>query len=240
MKLQHYYELVAERVHKIRTDKKLSVTQLAHKLRVTPNHIEQLENANGAYQNGYFLERIAKVLEVPLDYIQPVIEVLDVPKEKIIVLDKPKEKVVVNMANEKSWVLLGGVNENLWWGRMTKQTQGLPCSVEFNYDWTLYREETKGDVVGWLHTHPGMLAYPSSRDHRTMKAWVTCFGKPLVACIHGVDGLRAWWYMDDESDPIEQQVKKLSHFIFGVTNGNDRHSLQTGSDNRVSESNPAE
>jgi transcriptional regulator with XRE-family HTH domain len=216
MKPQEYFELVAGRVHKARINKQLSVTQLAHRLGVTPNHIEQLENANGAYQNGYFLERIAEALEVPLDDIQPIIKVLDKPKEKIIILDKPKEKIEVIMANEKSWVLLGGVNENLWWGRMTKQTQGLPCSVEFNYDWTLYREETKGDCRGWLHTHPSFSANPSERDHRTMKAWVTCFGKPLVACIHGVDGLRAWWYLNDEDMPVEKPVKKLGHFIFGL------------------------
>lgn len=122
--------------------------------------------------------------------------------------------------NEKCWILLGGVQESLWWGRMVKQTEGQPCSVDFNYNWVLNREEFYGDIVGFCHTHPSFLAHPSSRDDRTMKAWVTSFGRPLVCCIHGVDGLKAWWYMDDENDPLlARSVKKLSRFIVGVTNG---------------------
>jgi proteasome lid subunit RPN8/RPN11 len=120
------------------------------------------------------------------------------------------------MTNEKCWVLLGGVNEGLWWGKMSHQTQGSPCSVDFNYDWTIHREETKGDVVGFLHTHPNFSAHPSCRDDRTMKTWVLSFGKPMVCCIAGIDGLKAWWYYDDESDPVEQPVKKIGHLIFGT------------------------
>jgi hypothetical protein len=32
-----------------------------------------------------------------------------------------------------------------------------------------------------------------------------------------VDGLRAWWYTDDESPPEEYQVKRLDKLLFGVT-----------------------
>lgn len=123
------------------------------------------------------------------------------------------------MQIEHCWVLLGGVKENLWYGRRVKMTRGAPCSVDFNADYVIKREETKNDVIGWLHTHPGMIASPSSRDHRTMKAWVTALGHPLVCVIYGIDGLRAYWYMDDESDPIESAVcVKLANLIVGVTN----------------------
>jgi proteasome lid subunit RPN8/RPN11 len=121
---------------------------------------------------------------------------------------------------EHCWVLLGKVKENLFYGRQARMTRGAPCSVDFNASFVIEREETKGDVIGWLHTHPGMIASPSSRDHRTMKAWSCCLGKPLVCVIAGVDGLRAYWYMDDESDPIESAAcVKLGHYIVGVTNG---------------------
>jgi proteasome lid subunit RPN8/RPN11 len=123
------------------------------------------------------------------------------------------------MKREHCWVLLGSVRENLWFGRRAKMTRGAPCSVDFNADYVINREETKGDVIGWLHTHPGMIASPSNRDHRTMKAWVLALGHPLVCAIAGVDGLRAYWYMDDESEPIESAVcVKLANFIVGVTN----------------------
>jgi proteasome lid subunit RPN8/RPN11 len=45
------------------------------------------------------------------------------------------------------------------------------------------REEKHGDVVGFLHTHPDGPAAPSKRDLRTMRAWWSAFGKPLLYLI---------------------------------------------------------
>ena len=124
------------------------------------------------------------------------------------------------MAREQCWILLGGVNELLWWGRMRRETIGDPASVSFNPHYILQREEKRGDVIGMFHTHPSFYASPSDRDHRTMRQWVSCLGKPLVCVIDGIDGLRAYWYMDDESDPIEASaVKELDNHIVGVTTG---------------------
>lgn len=119
--------------------------------------------------------------------------------------------------NEHCWVLIGHTEGDLWYGRMHKMTSGAPCSVAFDADWVMKREEEHGDIVGFLHTHPGMAAFHSSRDDRTMWAWVCSFGKPLACLINGVDGLRAWWYIDDESPPEEYQVKRLDKLMFGVT-----------------------
>lgn len=118
---------------------------------------------------------------------------------------------------EHCWVLLGHREGDLWWGHMHQMTVGAPCSVAFDPDYVLRREEEKGDVVGFYHTHPGFSAYPSSRDDATMHQWVCSFGKPLVCLIRGVDGLRAWWYVDDESPAEEFQVKRTGTFLFGVT-----------------------
>src|ERR1019366_3872906 len=94
--------------------------------------------------------------------------------------------------NEHCWFLLGRAEGDLWYGRMHKMTSGAPCSVAFDADWVLKREEEHGDVVGFIHSHPGMPAVHSSRDDSTMRQWVTCFGRPLACLIMGIDGLRAW------------------------------------------------
>ena len=42
--------------------------------------------------------------------------------------------------------------------------------MRFDGAWVLDREETHGDVVGFLHTHPDGPATPSQRDVRTIRA----------------------------------------------------------------------
>jgi len=123
------------------------------------------------------------------------------------------------MRNEECWILIGKVGEFFWYGRRCFMTTGEPATVEFDFDYVLEREEKKGDVIGFLHTHPNMPASPSKTDDDTMRAWVNCFGKPLVCGIYGIDGLRGHFYIDDESDPIEcEQMKRLpSRFIVGNT-----------------------
>ena len=63
----------------------------------------------------------------------------------------------------------------------------------------LEREESKHDILGFLHTHPNSVASPSRRDHDTMQAWVSALGKPLLCVIEGQDGLAAYCYEDDQS-----------------------------------------
>ena len=118
---------------------------------------------------------------------------------------------------ENMWVLLGEKHGDLWHGRMVHMSAGSPAQVAFNADKVIKREETHGDVVGFLHTHPSFSSHYSSRDDRTMKSWCLCFGKPLVCCIKGVDGLTAWWYLDDETPPEDYQVKRVNKLLFGVT-----------------------
>jgi proteasome lid subunit RPN8/RPN11 len=121
------------------------------------------------------------------------------------------------MMNEQCWVLVGGMRDDLWWGKRIKPTEGAPASVAFNPDYVTQRDEKYKDVVGFIHTHPSFTAHYSSRDDRTMKAWVCSLGKPLVCCIIGIDGLRAWWYLNDEDPPVEYQAKSLRGLVFGLT-----------------------
>ena len=71
--------------------------------------------------------------------------------------------------------------------------------MEFDGPRALAREERRGDVIGFLHTHPMMSARPSKRDVETMRAWVSAFGKPLLCVIRGADALAAFRFDDDES-----------------------------------------
>ena len=118
---------------------------------------------------------------------------------------------------EHMWVLFGEVDGDLWHARMIPMASGGPAQVSFDANEVIKREEEVGDVVGFLHTHPSFSSHYSSRDDRTMKAWCLCFGKPLVCCIKGVDGWSAWWYMDDETEPENYQVKRVKKILFGVT-----------------------
>jgi proteasome lid subunit RPN8/RPN11 len=70
----------------------------------------------------------------------------------------------------------------------------------------LAREERHGDVIGFLHTHPGMAAVPSERDVRTMHAWCSAFGKPLLCLIKGADGLRGWRFGYEGRKPCELEL----------------------------------
>jgi proteasome lid subunit RPN8/RPN11 len=121
------------------------------------------------------------------------------------------------MMNENCWVLVGGWHEDLWWGKRVKPTEGTPVSVNFSADYVVQRDTKHHDIIGFIHTHPSFPAHYSSRDDRTMKAWCLSLGKPLVCCIQGTDGLRAWWYLNDEDPPVEYQAKSLRGLLFGVT-----------------------
>jgi len=79
---------------------------------------------------------------------------------------------------------------------------GEPASVVFDSDWVLQREESQGDVIGFYHTHPSGLPTPSERDHRTMRAWVGSFGKPLLCLIEADGSIQAYEYHDDQSDGV--------------------------------------
>jgi proteasome lid subunit RPN8/RPN11 len=68
----------------------------------------------------------------------------------------------------------------------------------------LTREEEQGDVVGFWHTHPaGSGTTPSRRDIRTMQAWCSALGKPLLCLIseEGRENEAAVYLFDnDESE----------------------------------------
>lgn len=102
--------------------------------------------------------------------------------------------------NEESAVLVGQRTDAGWSGSLTQAQEGGPASTAFDWAWVLAREEREGDVIGFYHTHPGGTATPSQRDIRTMRAWVTCLGKPLLCLIEGGSELAAYLFETDEDD----------------------------------------
>ncbi len=111
--------------------------------------------------------------------------------------------------NERCWVLVGRRQGPFWSARRTRPTRGSVSSVEFNAAATLAREESRGDVVGFYHTHPAGPPTPSERDRRTMRAWAACFGKPLLCLIESEGQLAAYQFDDDSSPGIQLRACEL-------------------------------
>lgn len=120
--------------------------------------------------------------------------------------------------NEHCWVLVGHRRGRVWYARRLGRVEGAPTRVEFDAAAVLQREERRGDVVGFLHTHPAGLAKPSQRDLHTMRAWAACFGKPMLCLIDGTDGLAGYCFDDDESDgrPLELVETFKRGVVIGV------------------------
>jgi proteasome lid subunit RPN8/RPN11 len=119
---------------------------------------------------------------------------------------------------EQCWTLVGQRRGRVWYARRVRRQAGEPASVRFDGPWVLQREERRRDVVGFLHTHPGMPARPSRRDVRTMRAWCLAFGKPLLCVIAGAEGVRGYRF-EDEAEPDGVELETVTLFPRGVVIG---------------------
>ena len=118
---------------------------------------------------------------------------------------------------EECWTLVGQRRGRIWYGRRCQAQRGERACVSFDGLWVLEREERRQDVIGFFHTHPGMPARPSRRDVRTMRAWCSAFGKPLLCVIAGAEGVRGYRFPDDRSGGVE--LDALALFPRGVVIG---------------------
>jgi hypothetical protein len=119
------------------------------------------------------------------------------------------------MENEIYLGLTGGYFGRYWWGLGQWRNEGTPANVDFDYQLVLDRDEEHGDIIGFFHTHPMTQANPSMTDYTTMGGWTVCFGKPLVCVIKGTDGLRANWFIDDETEHIKGFVRRFGNIFVG-------------------------
>lgn len=93
---------------------------------------------------------------------------------------------------ETGWVLVGILDDAGCVARRVRRTAGSATCVRLDGAWILAREERRGDVVGFWHTHPPGVPVESATDSRTMAAFCLAFGKPLVSVVES-DGLRVGW-----------------------------------------------
>lgn len=133
------------------------------------------------------------------------------PKAKKVGRRTPRFRV------ELCWILVGERRGRVWLCRRLRPVRGEAARVCFDAAWVLNREERQGDVLGFFHTHPGMRSTPSARDVRTMRAWASAFGKPLLCLIEGKDGLRGWLFRDHAADGRELDI--IQSFTRGVLIG---------------------
>jgi hypothetical protein len=110
-------------------------------------------------------------------------------------------------------VLLGEYANGIWCTSMVWRTRGTEVSVNFDGKRVLAREESKGDVVGFYHTHPEGFLEPSGRDDRTMDAWCFCFGKPILCVIETRRGPNGWIY---EYGVAPKKVSRVQRFGGGI------------------------
>jgi len=126
-----------------------------------------------------------------------------------------KKRREESVTNEVYLGLIGGTCGRYWWGVGHWASEGSPCGVEFDPVKVMDRDEQYGDIVGFYHTHPHMTANPSSIDYMTMGAWTVCFGKPLVCLIKGSNGLKAHWFIDDETEHVTGWVRRFGNIFIG-------------------------
>ena len=107
-------------------------------------------------------------------------------------------EVVQACAVEHCWTLIGRRKGRIWFARRIRHCAGSPTTVEFDAASALQREEVRGDVIGFMHTHPHSAPIPSVRDIHTMQAWCTALGKPLLCVIAGIGGIAAHRFDDGD------------------------------------------
>src|SRR5687768_6881471 len=116
------------------------------------------------------------------------------------------------VTDEQCWTLVGRRRGPVWLARRVAPTSGDPISVAFDGAAALAREERRRDVVGFLHTHPAGPLRPSRRDVRTMRAWCSALGKPLICLIARADShgpVTGFCFDDDDSEGVPLSVVAL-------------------------------
>ena len=121
------------------------------------------------------------------------------------------EEKVLDEKIEHCWLLLGVIDSGVWCAKAEYMGSGEAASVAFDAYFAL---GLQNQIIGFLHTHPSFPAIPSFVDDGTMKAWSICLGRPLLCAIRGTDGLRGYWY-DDEEMPIESSIAEFEEKYFG-------------------------
>ena len=123
--------------------------------------------------------------------------------------------------DEVSYILVGIQLNPFCFARLVRKEKGTPGSVEFNWEWVLEREEKKGDVLGFYHTHSHGMEI-SGRDVKTMMTWVSCFAKTLLCIIEdSSSGKNKAYVFPLQANMIAfypyRKVRRISRLVLGVS-----------------------
>ena len=130
---------------------------------------------------------------------------------------------------ERAWTLVGATGDaGTCRVCRARPRVGSPATVTADGAWTLRREETRGDVAGFYHTHPNGPLRPSGRDVRTMRAWCDALGKPLLCVIATPTRVAAWRFTSHRSRGLRCRIRSADRRWLIVEMGGP-HARQTAS-----------
>jgi len=120
------------------------------------------------------------------------------------------------MDNEEYYAIYGLKIGKFFCGFGQFYTNGTPSRVSFDYQKII--DNQKG-FLGFYHTHPNMINYPSMIDEATMENWCDTLGKELLCFIDGVNGLSLYICNSNQKsiDMLRQtsNIKKYGNFFLG-------------------------
>ncbi len=120
-----------------------------------------------------------------------------------------KNLFTTSTLNEQCWILLGQTKGQVTLARKSAKSEGQPTQVEFDHAWLLEREVLAGDVAGFIHTHPSGILRPSRKDINTMRAWVSCFGRPLLCLIACDNEVAAYEFRSDSCQGVRVECESF-------------------------------
>jgi len=123
--------------------------------------------------------------------------------------------MTTNIKSERSWALVRLFSCGLFDICIAKYpTIGEPHEVRLAWDKVLDREETKGDIVGFYHTHPNSSGnFYSEKDRVTMTDWCSCFGKLLYCVIKSKTATKTF-HFNKEGHQETTAAFKIGSLVF--------------------------
>lgn len=112
------------------------------------------------------------------------------------------------MNAEECWFIRGWKFGPYYLGWLDWHSKGTVASVDFDWE-----KAMKGNILGFYHSHPLGMTSPSTRDDRTMGAWVRAEGRSLLCGIFS--GKDQACYRYDREGPVAIRARVMNGAFFG-------------------------